>query len=123
MPKGWTRMTLSIPRAPAAAVAGSARMMPTGSSADATEGAVMAEATRPDPLEERHRPLVMPADEFVPDAAEARAEAAEAKLAEIRRLCDQYGWMSHASWRQHIMAIIDCEGGAVRDRDFAGPVL
>ena len=35
----------------------------------------------------------------------ARAEAAEAKLARIREVCDQYGWMSHASWKRSILAI------------------
>ena len=38
-------------------------------------------------------------------AERARAEAAEAKLTAIRELCDQYGWMSHASWKRSILAI------------------
>ena len=39
------------------------------------------------------------------ESTRARAEAAEAKLTAIRELCDQYGWMSHASWKRSILAI------------------
>jgi hypothetical protein len=38
--------------------------------------------------------------------ARSRAVAAEARLAALRGLCDEYGWMSHASWKRRVLAII-----------------